>query len=383
MTAGDQRLSNWLASIGLADGTGPRWKVALKASPASWDKVVAIVGESPLSLSAFECIRAFAPEELERAANQCKRSLDRLNSIYRNGEGKSTAWIDARDHYETSLVEFRDAAKLYRNELLGTVQAWRTGGRQPPRHAPAKSRHPACTETAAERIQSLAISLRARARSSTRAQPLAMADSLRVLGLDRAYHIASIENIASICSLGILPHSLAPRSRVDISNPSIQDRRAIVEIDLGRQRVKLHDFVPMFYAAKTPMLWERADPLRGVGLDNLCTIEFAIGDLASWCETLVVTSRNAASNGMTASADPARATIVPVDVVRRNKWNDLPDGGLRRAAELLCFPLVPAPAISIVHVDSVQVASRVKERLRGVGATPAVKVSPEHFPVRN
>lgn len=374
-------LSRWLDSIGIAAGTRIGWQALLRGRPDEWTHVQSKLQTSPLTLSAYHQIAQYASDDLARAAHECKAALGLLNALYRSGDGQSLGWRNARDSYEMSVARFRAAGEAHRLDVFAAIDAWRRG--QAPRASPSPTihRHRACSESVRERIVWLAEELRRRHDGSEIAQPVRMARSIQTLGLSSAYYISSVDNIGSICSLGILPHSLAPSARADISNPEVQQRRSRVSVPLRGEDQGLHRFSPMFFAAKTPMLWERCDSRTGVGRAQLCIVECEINVIAQWCSDLAVTDRNAAANGMVSTSDPEKAAaIVPRDVILRSKWLDLPDGGSRRAAELLCFPLIPAPAIARVHVCSSSVESVVRERLHSDGCAVPVSVSAHFFP---
>jgi hypothetical protein len=378
MSAAD--LSRWLDSIGIAVGTRIGWQALLRGRPDEWTRVQSALQTSPLTLSAYLPIQQYASADLARAAHECNAALGFLNALYRMGDGQSLGWHDARNRYEMSVARFRAAGEAHRLDVLQAIDAWRRG--QSPRASPVPTtlRHRACSESVRQRIVWLAEELRRRHDGGGIAQPVRMARSIQALGLSSAYYISSVDNIGSICSLGILPYSLAPSSRADISNQEVQQRRSSVRIPLRGKDRSLHDFSPMFLAAKTPMLWERSDSRTGVGKERLCIVECDINVIAHWCSDLAVTDRNAARNGMVSTSDPEQAAIVPRDVILRGMWKDLPDGGSFRAAELLCFPLIPAPAIARVHVCSNAVASVVRERLHAEGCAVPVSVSCDLFP---
>ena len=76
---------------------------------------------------------------------------------------------------------------------------------------------------------------------------------LRALEIFEVYYLAPIDNLSSILTTGILPHNeVAKRnlSHIDISLPSVQQRRSFRG---------LHDFVPLYFACKTPMSYKRRD----------------------------------------------------------------------------------------------------------------------------
>ena len=378
----DQRdLLNWIEALGLGSPSPLSWQRALASAPEALDRVEQVLGASPIAAEAVESISQFCSPELIASARSCQAWVRRLNAIIESTGIGSTEWRAAYAEYVPVVAQLQVAGQRHHQQVVAALASCRSGGTMRPMAAQGLPRHPACSDGVRDQILRLREVLVRRQGSAQPAQPKRMADALGLKRLHHSYYITSVDNVASICKVGVLPHSLAPRDRTDISKAGIQRNRSGVGVT-GHDGVRrqLHDFVPMFFAPKTPMLWERSDSRSGVGKENLCLLEFEIRRIAGWCEELVVTNRNAATLGVTFASDPAQATIVPHDIIIRSTWSDVPDGAPRRSAELLCYPLVPAPSIRAVHVCSELAKTRTRDLLRASGCSTPVEATPSYFP---
>lgn len=70
------------------------------------------------------------------------------------------------------------------------------------------------------------------------------------------YHITHIDNLPSILEVGgLLANSqLQPNQFTDIAHGGIQDRRARIQVPCAA-RGTLHDYVPFYFAPRSPMLY--------------------------------------------------------------------------------------------------------------------------------
>lgn len=77
-------------------------------------------------------------------------------------------------------------------------------------------------------------------------------------GLHHLYYIAPLGNLASILECGILARNLAPDVRKSFADEDIQKKRheTCPDVRLG---LNLHDYVPLFFAPKPPLLYARRD----------------------------------------------------------------------------------------------------------------------------
>ena len=75
--------------------------------------------------------------------------------------------------------------------------------------------------------------------------------------LEELHYITPIENLGSVCELGILSHA---RARVvehtSVAMVEIQDIRSEKIVPQGR---RLHEYVNLYFHARNPMMWIRRD----------------------------------------------------------------------------------------------------------------------------
>lgn len=71
-----------------------------------------------------------------------------------------------------------------------------------------------------------------------------------------AYHFTALENLESILDCGLLATNMKDQANIphrDVANPDIQQRRNAMEVP-GSGGLCVHDFVPFYFAQRTPML---------------------------------------------------------------------------------------------------------------------------------
>lgn len=174
-------------------------------------------------------------------------------------------------------------------------------------------------------------------------------------------YLVHIDNLESILAIGILSKNEAERRGIlheDISLESVQGHRAARR--LGDR--PLHDFVPLYFAPKTPMssrLRERNEVLclLVVGATKVC------GD----ADELWVSDGNAATGATRFFPDPDGLDHVNWAVIDARYWADeieFPDGKRQRSAELLVYPRVRPMSLTSIEVVCDQTKNRVNEILR-------------------
>ncbi|OBT29324.1 hypothetical protein A9263_04505 [Vibrio cyclitrophicus] len=90
-----------------------------------------------------------------------------------------------------------------------------------------------------------------------------------------AYHFTSVNNLQSIISDGLLCTNLKIKHGIvheDIANNDIQKRRSKMEVTCGPRGV-VHDYVPFYFAKRTPML---LNIVKSKNIDQIDIVYFAI-----------------------------------------------------------------------------------------------------------
>lgn len=134
------------------------------------------------------------------------------------------------------------------------------------------------------------------------------------------FFIAPVANVESIIRLGILPHSLAVRvPHRTVALASVQERRERVRVSPTRM---LHDFANLYFCARNPAMYYIVsnNPIDGVCLLRVSPDVLDLPDV-------VVTDRNAASQGMSRFDPPATGlALIDFDEVHAKYWTH-PDPG--------------------------------------------------------
>ena len=167
---------------------------------------------------------------------------------------------------------------------------------------------------------------------------------LRSYGIRYLYHITHLRNLKSIATHGLLSHNRAhtAHSPADISGPDVQERRA--RRDPIYQK-PLHDYVPLYFRARNPMLYRRRD--RQSELAVLCVDRRVMQNPG-----VIFTDGNAASNRTSFYSDLTDLDKLDWDCLKAEYWPDFEDGGRKRCAEVLVPELIPFDAVGRIVVQN-------------------------------
>lgn len=174
------------------------------------------------------------------------------------------------------------------------------------------------------------------------------------------WHMTHIDNIEGISKRGALaPKSSAGAIR-SIANSEVQERRASKR-PLGLDQT-IHDYVPWYFASKSPMLYAKHDIVR-----DLVFFGATIAQLASTNLQIVASDGNAAAYFTEFTQDlESLGTFIDYDLLQEQFWNNTEldtDRKRRRAAELLVTPEVDLSLISFVAGKTESTTQRAKEML--------------------
>jgi len=134
---------------------------------------------------------------------------------------------------------------------------------------------------------------------------------LRREELNELHYIVLINNVPSICSVGILSHNRAKRaSHMSFASPAMQQRRQTKKVPGG---LALHDYVNLYFSARNKALRSISHRHR-----ELCIlrIDADILDLPG----AVVTDQNAASEYARFMPASTGLQIVEEDLVFAERW---------------------------------------------------------------
>jgi hypothetical protein len=254
---------------------------------------------------------------------------------------------EALDSYEDSRREEREASyELLGEELSATVPAnqdhinaldVQVGGPAVP-HPKLGWKNALESEIAAERLLAAHIPL---SRRTTE-------DRYKFV-----YYIAPIGNLRSIASHGLLSHVRVEAlgiERHDISDPSVQRWRDRPD---GIYRRPIHDYVPLYFNPRNPMLYKRRDQQH-----ELVILEISVA--AASCSEHLFTDGNAAAAKTKFGRTIETVRAAEQALFARN-WTDCPDGKRQRCAEMLVVDRVPVEcfvrAIAIHAIAEAQASS--------------------------
>ena len=192
------------------------------------------------------------------------------------------------------------------------------------------------------------------------------------LGVTDAFYLAPLDNLDSILTNGVLPQTEVNRRGLvhsDISLRTVQERRDKRDLRSGGISSRgLHDFVPLYFARRTPMSFVRQD-LNS----DLCILVIDIAKTCHTADELLFSDGNAGAHNSEIYSDPAELEEnLPLQIIRASYWPEFPDGRLRRQAELLVHPTVPTPAIGLIQVVNTPNQERVRAAIRRAQANQPV-----------
>ena len=156
------------------------------------------------------------------------------------------------------------------------------------------------------------------------------------------YYLAHIDNIPSMCRHGLLSHNKAHGHgyvQEDIADPNVVSLRN-EKVVFGRP---LHDYVPLYFTPKNPMLYRRRN------MQNRVAILCLDSDLLL-LEDAVFSDGNAASLYTDFFNDLADLSKLDWDCIRSERWDSFLQGRRRRCAEVLVPGRIPFERVERIIV---------------------------------
>ena len=172
-----------------------------------------------------------------------------------------------------------------------------------------------------------------------------LAKNFDIASLD---HITHIDNLPSIFARGLLPfNEVKYIIRQDISIPTVQDRRERLEPIFHRS---IHDYVPLYFNVRNPMLYSRIDMQ-----ESIVVLELSVDVLSK--PNILFTDGNAAVRtyaqyNTTTSFYSNLKDLDKLnwDCIWDEYWNNYPDGKRIRCAEVLIPDKIETQFINKIHV---------------------------------
>lgn len=146
--------------------------------------------------------------------------------------------------------------------------------------------------------------------------------------IEYLYHITDISNLQNILNYGILSHNQAHNYHLlkkDISNQAVNDRRDKIENIYNRN---LHDYVPLYFNPKNPMLSARRDIQDKI-------IILCIEKTLLYRNDVLISDGNAASSNTIFFKGRENLTELDWNCINASVWNKIEDGTRKRCSEIL------------------------------------------------
>lgn len=195
--------------------------------------------------------------------------------------------------------------------------------------------------------------------------------------IDCLYRLEHIQNIPGILEQGIICRNQIDNF-IDISDPSVQSGRHFKEVP-HTEYSTLHDFVPLFFATKTPML----SKLRNSQSD---IAHLHISKDVLLLPGVVFTDGNARNNSTKFFHQLEDLEKLDWQIIRASYWGS-PDECIhkenrrKRSAEVLIPDRLPKHFILSISVYNENAFLRVNEIINKLGENIDVKINPQiYFP---
>ncbi|WP_204104258.1 MULTISPECIES: DUF4433 domain-containing protein [Spirulina sp. CCY15215] len=202
--------------------------------------------------------------------------------------------------------------------------------------------------------------------------------------LPNIYHITHIRNLPSIIRVGgILANNRLQRQQIDytdIAHASIQDRRAYISVPCS-ERGTLHDYVPFYFAARSPMLYSlNKGNIKGY-TDGQTPILYFVTDIDEILDEEIpfTFTDGHAIMGYSEFYDNWECLEWAIDweIMEARYWSDTDEDGdrkRRRQAEFLVYECCPWTCIKEIGVINSTMQTKVREILQTVAHQPSVTI---------
>lgn len=202
------------------------------------------------------------------------------------------------------------------------------------------------------------------------------------------YHITHINNLPSILdSGGLIANGRLRQKRInylDIAYEHIQDRRARKPVPCGA-RGFLHDYVPFYFAPRSPMLFA----IYKGNVEGYAEGQNPVIHLISEAEAIAANNLAFAfSDGHAVMAyadfhdDLQRLDVIDWEIMKSKYWSNTledPDRRYRRQAEFLVHHFCSWSLITEISVINTTIQARVQQILQNFKQQTPVKVYPNWY----
>jgi ssDNA thymidine ADP-ribosyltransferase, DarT len=201
------------------------------------------------------------------------------------------------------------------------------------------------------------------------------------------YHITHLDNLNSIVQRGLLSNTclqLTKQTFRDISYGNIQDRRAVKSVPCAAKGV-LHDYVPFYFAPRSPMLYtiyKGNVPGYQGGQDPVLHLVTDLEAIEKAELVFTFTDGHAVMDYSNFYIDPEDLQEIDWDVMRLTCWNDTtddPNRKCKRQAEFLVHHAFPWNLIQEIGVINQSIQSQVRQLLQQINDFTPVNVYPNWY----
>lgn len=196
------------------------------------------------------------------------------------------------------------------------------------------------------------------------------------------YHITHIDNLSSILKAkGLFANSqLQPNQYTDIAHGGIQDRRGRVQVPCAAGGT-LHDYVPFYFAPRSPMLYAiNRGNVEGYrdGQNPILHLVIDVNSLVECGLSFVFTDGHAVM-AYSAFCDDSSLLdyVIDWDLMKSNYWfdtEDYPDRKRRRQAEFLVHEFCPWDFVIKIGVINSNIQNKVRNLLQQYDCRTPVNV---------
>ena len=179
---------------------------------------------------------------------------------------------------------------------------------------------------------------------------------LNKYGIDYLYHMTHKDNLDNILQNGLKSHNYARSKGLlqnDIADNIVNDRR-------GRKKPiyqrSLHDYVPLYFNPKNPMLYVRQDIQNDI-------IIFAIDRAIFFQKNTLFTDGNAAADTTQFYNNIQDLNKLNWQCIYNQWWNDFSDGKRLRCSEVLVYPDIPIQKILKIYCRNEQTKEFIEKKI--------------------
>ena len=161
------------------------------------------------------------------------------------------------------------------------------------------------------------------------------------------FHITHRENLPTVLAKGLYSKNEAQRLNLkfrSIADEGIQARRSATAVPVGKGGT-IHDYVPLFFGARPPMLYAVKFKFSQEDIVTLL-VNWSVLDLA----TTVFTDGNAATGGTNFLHGKGELGRVDREAAGAVRWSEPSDLRRKKAAEVLVWKCVPVDCIARLAV---------------------------------